>query len=101
MGIVQNRWVKISRLYIMSDIEYLKNILVDGMKEAEILKQLDTGEKKKQYVLLKFKTIFKDDYNNYSFILSGMIDIIIAVHNREIKIGNKKIVVFINIYLLI
>ena len=90
MGIVQNRWVKISRLYIMSDIEYLKNILVDGMKEAEILKQLDTGEKKKEYVLLKFKTIFKDDYNNYSFILSGMIDIIIAVHNREIKIGNKK-----------
>ena len=51
MGIVQNRWVKISRLYIMSDIEYLKNILVDGMKEAEILKQLDTGEKKKEYVL--------------------------------------------------
>ena len=90
MGIVQNRWVKISRLYIMSDIEYLKNILVDGMKEAEILKQLDTGEKKKEYVLLKFKTIFKDDFNNYSFILSGMIDIIIAVHNREIKIGNKK-----------
>ena len=90
MGIVQNRWVKISRLCIMSDIEYLKNILVDGMKEAEILKQLDTGEKKKEYVLLKFKTIFKDDYNNYSFILSGMIDIIIAVHNREIKIGNKK-----------
>ena len=74
----------------MSDIQHLKNILVDGMKEAEILKQLDTGEKKKEYVLLKFKTIFKDDYNNYSFILSGMIDIIIAVHNREIKIGNKK-----------
>ena len=90
MGIVQNRWVKISRLYIMSDIQHLKNILVDGMKEAEILKQLDTGEKKKEYVLLKFKAIFKDDYNNYSFILSGMIDIIIAVHNREIKIGNKK-----------
>ena len=73
LGIVQNRWVKISRLCIMSDIEYLKNILVDGMKEAEILNQLDTGEKKKAYVLLKFKTIFKDDYNNYSFILSGMI----------------------------
>ena len=90
MGIVQNRWVKISRLYIMSDIQHLKNILVDGMKEAEILKQLDTGEKKKEYVLLKFKSIFKDDYNNYSFILSGMIDIIIAVHNKEIKIGNKK-----------
>ena len=90
MGIVQNRWVKISRLYIMSDIEYLKNILVDGMKEAEILKQLDTGEKKKEHVLLKFKSIFKDDYNNYSFILSGMIDIIIAVSNKEIKIGNKK-----------
>ena len=90
MGIVQNRWVKISRLYIMSDIEYLKNILVDGMKEAEILKQLDTGEKKKEHVLFKFKSIFKDDYNNYSFILSGMIDIIIAVSNKEIKIGNKK-----------
>ena len=68
----------------MSDIEYLKNILVDGMKEAEILNQLDTGEKKKEYVLLKFKSILKDDYNNYSFILSGVIDMIIAVHNREI-----------------
>ena len=101
MGIVQYHGVKISTLYIMSDIEYLKNILVDGMKGAEILKQLDTGEKKQAYVLSKFETIFKDDYNNYSFMLSGMIDIIIAVHNREIKKGNKNIVVFINIYLLI
>ena len=72
----------------MSDIEKIKDLLITAMKEAEIIKQLDTGDKKKDYVLSKFKTIFKDDYNNYSFILSGMIDLIIAVSNREIKIGN-------------
>ena len=72
----------------MSDIEKIKNLLITAMKEAEIIKQLDTGDKKKDYVLSKFKNIFKDDYNNYSFILSGMIDLIIAVSNREIKIGS-------------
>jgi len=74
----------------MSDIEYVKNTLIKAIKQAEIIKQLDTGEKKKEYVLSKFKSIFKDDYNYYSFILSGMIDLIIAVHNREITIGTKK-----------
>ena len=74
----------------MSDIIYIKNTLIQAMKEAEIIRQLNTGEKKKDYVLSKFKTIFKDDYNNYSFILSGMIDLIIAVHNKEIIICGKK-----------
>lgn len=74
----------------MSDITYIKNILIQAMKEAEIYKILNTGEKKKEYVLSKFKSIFKDDYNNYSFILSGMIDLLIAVSNKEIIIGGKK-----------
>ena len=72
----------------MSDIEKIKDLLITAMREAEIIRHLDTGDKKKDYVLSKFKTIFKDDYNNYSFILSGMIDLIIAVSNKEIKIGN-------------
>ena len=72
----------------MSDIEKIKDLLITGMIEAEVIKQLNTGDKKKEYVLNKFKNIFKDDYNNYSFILSGMIDLIIAVSNKEIKIGN-------------
>jgi len=74
----------------MSDIAYIKNILIQAMKEAEIYKILNTGEKKKEYVLSKFKSIFKDDYNNYSFILSGMIDLLIALSNKEIIIGGKK-----------
>lgn len=72
----------------MSDIEKIKDILIKAMKEAEVIRQLDTGDKKKDYVLSKFKSVFKDDYNNYSFILSGMIDLIIAVSNKEIKIGS-------------
>ena len=74
----------------MSDIVYIKNTLIQAMKEAEIIRQLKTGNEKKEYVLSKFKIVFKDDYNNYSFILSGMIDLIIAVHNKEIVIAGKK-----------
>ena len=72
----------------MSDIEKIKDLLITAMREAEIIRHLDTGDKKKDYAMSKFKSVFKDDYDNYSFILSGMIDLIIAVSNREIKIGN-------------
>ena len=72
----------------MSDIEKIKDILITAMWEAEVIRQLNTGDKKKDYAMSKFKSVFKDDYNNYSFILSGMIDLIIAVSNKEIKIGN-------------
>ena len=38
----------------MSDIEKIKDLLITAMKEAEIIKLLDAGEKKKDYVLNSF-----------------------------------------------
>jgi len=65
--------------------------LVNFMAEAEKLKELKSGDDKKQYTLVKIKSVLgDDDYNKYEPIISIIIDLLIGVINKQIIIFKEK-----------
>ena len=71
-------------------MDSLKNDLVNFMAEAEKLKELKSGEDKKQYTLIKIKSALGDDYDKYEPIISIIIDLLVSVINKQITIFKKK-----------
>ena len=72
-------------------MDSLKNDLVNFMSEAEKLKELKSGEDKKQYTLIKIKNLLgNDDYDKYEPIISIIIDLLVSLINKQITIFKKK-----------